>query len=233
MERAAIVEAYLAGLKKKEVHPNTRPFITISRESGAGGNALADELLEVLPEMLGELGEGWQKFDQELCQLVAREPKLGVSLDELISESYRSEIQCFLFDLVSGSSQQYVAYKRMFEIIRILATLGKVVIIGRGGSQITRNMPLGIRVRLVSDLETRVRTMQRILGVDRDVALKRIKDQDRDRERLVRDFFNRDIADPHLYDAVFDTQRLTVREVAELVCAMVRQRMAHYPALRA
>lgn len=229
MERAAVIEAYLAGLKRKEVHPNTQPFVTISRESGAGGNSLSAALIKALAAQVPGLGAGWQMFDQELCQLVANDAKLGVSLDELVTEKYRSEAERFFYDLVSGRPTQYVAYKRIFGVIRLLAVLGKVIIVGRAGSQITKNMPLGIHVRLVAEERSRIVRMEKYLNVDRYEAERTVREQDRDRARLVRDFFNRDISDPHLYDAVFNTDRIPIPDIADILVGMIKRRAAQYP----
>ena len=43
------------------------PFVTISRQAGAGGNSLGDAILDELKDRRDPLFQGWQRW-QHLCQ---------------------------------------------------------------------------------------------------------------------------------------------------------------------
>ena len=63
------------------------PFITISRQAGARGRTLARAILAEFEKHAKEPRlQGWNSFDEELCQLIVSDPKLNVSLSELITE---------------------------------------------------------------------------------------------------------------------------------------------------
>ncbi len=230
MNHAAIVKEYLKERRGEPIESRGLPFVTISRQAGAGGHTLARDILRALEKRFpADFAEGWEVFDHKLCAMIAQDEKLGISFDALVAEEYRSEISQIIHDLVRQKASRYVVYKRMFEVVRILATLGKCVIVGRGGMCVTGDMPVGVHLRLVAEPETRVKRMMGLLEKGREAAEKTMRDQDRDRKRLVRDFFSRDIEDPQLYDIVVNTDRVTPPEAAELAVDLIAQKMAHFP----
>jgi len=231
MNHIAIVKQFLRTRGREELVAEGYPFVTISREAGAGGHTLAREILRRLATRFpGDLSEGWEVFDHKLCALIAQDEKLGVSFDQLLAEEYRSEVSQVIYELIAQKASRYKVYKRIFEIVRALATLGKCVIVGRASMCVTRDLPLGVSVRLVASEGTRVKRMMQLLEVGEKDALRKVREQDRDRRRLIHDFFDKDIANPLLYDAVFNTERLTIGEIADVVVDLVGQKMARYTA---
>lgn len=231
MNHVAIVKQYLRERGREELVAEGFPFVTISREAGAGGHTLAREILRKLEvKFPGDLSEGWEVFDHKLCVLIAQDEKLGVSFDQLLAEEYRSEVSQVIYEMITQKASRYKAYKRIFEIVRALATLGKCVIVGRAGMCVTQDMPLGVSIRLVAKEETRVKRMMQMLEIKDKEARQKVKEQDRDRRRLIQDFFAKDITDPKLYDAVFNTERLAIPEIAEVVVDMIGQKMARFAA---
>jgi cytidylate kinase len=228
INHAEAVREYLRQRRKEELVCEISPFVTISREAGAGGHTLAREILRRLEDTMPEMGSGWEVFDYKLCLMIAQDEELNGSFSSLMAEEYKSEYNQAIYDLLSGKTQQYHLYKRVFEIVRALATLGRVVVVGRAGACVTADMPHGISLRLVADFDTRVYRMMQLLEIPEDEAVRKVREQDRDRYRLVKDFFGKDIHDPHLYDVVFNTDRITLKEMAEVAADMIRQRMVRY-----
>lgn len=234
MNHVAIIKQYLKSRQSEELVAEAYPFVTISREAGAGGHTLARDILRKLdgrfPE---EFCEGWEVFDQKLCAVIAQDNSIGMTFDALVQEEYRSEATQIIHDLVAQRASRYVAYKRMFEVVRLLATLGKCVIVGRGGMCVTADMPLGVNIRLVADLKTRIRNMAQLLECSEAKAETAVHQGDKDRKRLIHDFFGKDISDPLLYDATFNAERMAIPEIADLVVDMVKQKLHRYQEARA
>ena len=79
------------------------PFVTISRQAGAGGHTLARDVVRAVEKDLpGELGEGWEVFDHRLCLLIAQDPDLSASFNTLLAEGYRSEISITIEEMLMG-----------------------------------------------------------------------------------------------------------------------------------
>lgn len=191
------------------------PFVTISRQAGAGGHVLArallDRTLEARPKALFE---GWSLFDERLAEMVAENPALKVSLRGLAEEEFASDIQDMVSSWIGGLSPQSVVVSHLFKVIRGLAQQGKVIIVGRAGACLTRLFPRGVHLRLMAPLDVRVRRVRTALGCAEKEARRVVADRDRARAALVKTYFRRDIDDPLLYDMVWNTDTVPVEVIA-------------------
>ena len=149
------VAKFLGGLAHPEVpHPVTivrsgvSPFVTISRQAGAGGHTLAERLIALMEgSETSELFRGWQMFDEKLCEQLLRDTHSEVSLQSLLSEEYRSQVSDFISGFFGAKqSSASVIFQKTFETIRALASVGKVIIVGRAGAQVTEGLPQGVHV---------------------------------------------------------------------------------------
>lgn len=230
MEPHDPVQAYLASQSLEPRPPGpaaaVRPFITISREAGAGGHALATTLLDKMRDRGPDpLLAGWQVFDQELCVKAVQSPRLRESLQNLLNAETRSPVQDALGPFF-GSPPQYSVHHEIFQWIRTVAAAGKAIIVGRGGALVTRGAAPGVHVRLVAGFPARVRRMSGLLGLDEREAADLTREQDAARARLIRMYFGRDIADPLLYDAVWNTEKVPLTAVADSVLDLLQERCA-------
>ncbi len=202
------------------------PFITISRESGAGGHTLASAILNEMSHHSDPTLEGWHMCDQELCRRVSEEPGLKVTMKNLLVAEYKPLIEDFLEQLIVGVTPQDAVVKKMFEIVRKLALLGKVIVVGHGGACLTRDLPGGIHLRLVAALPSRIKRMSKLLQVSELRAGEIVHEQDKGRATLIRNFFNKDISNPLLYDMVWNTDCVSVEEIARSVLQLTKLRSA-------
>ena len=227
MDHITMLKKYLKARSRDSAEAGSGcPFVTISRQAGAGGHVLARDIVRAVGDHLpGEMGEGWEVFDHKLCLLIAQDEELSASFDSLLAESYRSEASLVLEEIIMGESRQYRTMKRIFQVVRGLCAIGKVVIVGRAGSCVAADLPMHVAVRLVASKESRIRNMMELLDASRVEAQRAIQKQDRERAKLLDDFFSRDVNDPLLYDCVLNSDRLSSPQQSELVVAMLRQRM--------
>ncbi len=200
------------------------PFITISRQAGAGGNSLAAAILEQLDQRKTELCQGWQKFNQELCHKIADEPGMSVALDRLVKLEYRSGIEDMVGEIMIGTKPQDSVNKKIFEWVRALAVHGKAILIGRGGVCYTRDLPLGIHIRLVAPLVLRVKRMSTLLELEEKKAKELVLEQDESRAKLMKNYFGKNIDDPLLYDAVWNTGTVAMEQIARSIVMMIEKK---------
>lgn len=203
------------------------PFVTISRQAGAGGNALAVALEEKIQKLHTEpLFRGWQLCGHQLCQMIGQDPALKAVVESLKRTEYHSQAEDMLSQLIYGGSSQDLAVKRMFHLMRTFAIHGKVVLVGRGSTLLTRDLPLGIHVRLEASMESRVRRMMPEFGPDEKKVRQLIEEKDKAKAGLVKTFFNKDIRDLLLYDAQWNTDRVPIPEIAKILIEMIRDKAA-------
>lgn len=204
-----------------------RPFVTISRQAGAGGHSLANVLIERFhqqPEK--ELFGDWEMFDQKLVAMVAEDPNLRVSVEALLGDEYRRATDDFFRQLFIATTHQDIVMDRVFRLVRVLAEVGKAVIVGRAGSEVTRGLGPSVAVRLVAPEGMRVQRMTELLGVSERKATELIDKRDNGRARLLKRHFRVDIDDPLLYDAVWNTATASFDSISEAIISMLRERAA-------
>jgi hypothetical protein len=227
------IAKFLGGLAHPEVpHPATivrrgvSPFVTISRQAAAGGHTLAERLIALMEgREKSELFSGWQMFDEKLCERLLQDTDAEVSLQSLLSEEYRSQVADFIGGFFGAKqSSASLIFQKTFETIRALASVGKVIIVGRAGAQVTQGLPQGVHVRLVAPEYVRIQRMAELLGVNEKDARLAIQRQDRDRARLVKDFFHSNIDDPLLYDFVCNSEGEVFEPIAQAVICLIKQR---------
>jgi len=226
MNHSAVVKQFLKDRTTANGLEKGFPFVTISRQAGAGGHTLARQIIRSLEKKFTmDAANEWEVFDQKLCALLTESGVTKATFDSLITEEYQSEVRQFVNDLISGQPTQYKLFKRIFEVVRLLGSVGKVVIVGRAGAFVTRDLPHGIHIRLVAGEDVRVARMAKMLEVSEDKARKAVRTQDRARARLVNDYFNCDNSDPVHYHAVFNSERISIPDVADIVADLVGEQI--------
>ena len=59
-------------------------------------------------------------------------------------------------------------------------------------------------------------------NLDRHEAEKAMKKKDKEREHLIKDFFNADINDPLLFDVTFNIDKQSTADLAALIVQMIK-----------
>lgn len=205
-----------------------RPFVTISRQAGAGGHTVANELIKVFADQEDKrlFGE-WQMFDQNLVEMVADDSDMKVSVESLISEQYQTRTDDFLRQALSATAPQDVVVQQIFRLVRHLAGIGKVVIVGRAGAQVTRGIGPSIAVRLIAPENVRVKRMMEIRRLAEKPARDLVRKHDAGRQRLLKRYFKVDVDDDLQYDVTWNTAEVTPRAIAYAIAQVLRERSLH------
>ena len=223
------LRAYFAAQRMPEPPTSderVRPFVTISRQAGTGAHALGDSMLDVFSRQPDtEMFGGWQVFDRNLCEIVVQDTRFAKSVDSLIEEEYRSKTNDFFHQMMRSTVDQSMVMKRVFLVVRTVASMGKAIIVGRAGSHVTKDMPLGVSIRLIGDEDIRVARAMTANAISKKDAHAGARKRDEARARLLRQHFDADIDDTAAYDAVFNVGRATHHEIASSVTCLIRARV--------
>ena len=227
MERFLRAQAVVDKTRGKTQRPEERPFVTISRQAGAGGHDLADKLAARLNAKTEDgLFGGWQVFDHRLCRVVAEDPNYSHTLDDLVNEDYRTRADEFFQSLFRSSVDQRAVMERVFRVVRAVASVGKAIIIGRAGAQVTKDMGPGISIRLIAPEVVRIKGVMDFYGLDEKEARAESKRLDTGRARLLKTHFGVDIEDPTQYDAVLNTGKVSIDSIADVVVVMLQHEIS-------
>jgi cytidylate kinase len=198
-----------------------RPFVTISRESGAYGTTIADLLAEYLLKHERRREASWAVFDKELIQKVVEEHQFPARFKGYFAETPTPFIEDTLEELFGLHPLQETLIRSISETILHLATLGYVILVGRGANIITRKLPNGTHMRLVGSFEKRVAHMKEFLSLTEKQAREYVIKEDHDRQAYIKRYFQKDISDVSLYDLIINTDTVPLEEAVIIIGDMV------------
>ena len=110
--------------------------------------------------------------------------------------------------------------------MRLLASQGHTILVGRGAGALTQGVPGGVHVRVVAPRDWRIGRMMETQHLSRAEADSQIRRMDRDRERFVRQYFHVEAPDPTGYDLILNHARMDQDTMADLLAHYVRLRDA-------
>ncbi len=194
------------------------PFITISRQAGAGGITVGEKLAAYLQKEDKEALCPWTLFDRSLISAVLSEHMLPQEFDKFMPEDKISEIKDMMEELFGLHPSEWALAHKTSETILHLAQMGNVILVGRGANVITRKLlSTGFHVRLVGSLENRIKHVEVYYHLNRNEAVQFIKKEDEGRKSYLKQNFDKNIDDPLLYDVVINTDHMTYDAVARLI----------------
>jgi cytidylate kinase len=182
--------------------------ITIEREYGAGGGAIAKKLAERL---------GWKLWDDALTCEIARLAQVDQAAVERLDERCDSLFYRLMKVFMRGSMEQSLPVRGMdhFDadsmvdfmqrVISGAAAEGNSVIVGRGAPFLLRDRPDTFHVFVYASLREKLRRLQES-GKNETDALDEIENVDRQRVIFVRRYFNMEWPTRHLYHMMMNSQ---------------------------
>jgi cytidylate kinase len=223
-QRLAAIEARLKSLlhPAKDGDRKRKPFVTISRETGAGGCTVGRLLVERL-NAAKFAGGDWIFLDKELVGRALEHQNLPAALEKFLPEDTVNEIQATIGELVGLHPSLWTLNEKVAEAILRFAYMGNVVLAGRGATFITRKIG-GVHVRLVGSLAKRSARMAEALKTTHTVAETTCLKGDLGRRRYVRSHFNEDVDDPLCYDLVINTDRVPPEHAAAMIASLLTSR---------
>lgn len=193
-------------------------YITLSRELGSGGEAVARILAEKLD---------WQVYDKEILNYMTENLQIQEQVLAEMDEHVRGAMEEWLNSLPSSNQQigQYAYFQHLTRALFVIARHGRAIIVGRGaGFVLPRENGLSIRVTAPSAV--RVKSIATLEKLSSGQARKRIEKADKEQERFVREYTHRDFNDCSCYDLVVNTEKLPPESVAKLIWRALDQRVA-------
>jgi cytidylate kinase len=199
-------------------------FITISRQAGAGAKQFAARLAERLNARSSD-GPRWTSWDRELVEKIAQDDHLSTELIDSLTEHSRSWVDQLLADVGSTVSKHvpddFRIYRRVAQAIRALAQHGRVIVVGRGGMCITRDMRGGLHIRLVAPLEHRINALVGRYMISRTEAAGVVHGIDLGRADFYRHFFPEMRFAPEQFSVTFNTSAVTEDQLLSAIVALI------------
>jgi cytidylate kinase len=199
------------------------PFITIARQSCAGGSGLAQLLAEQLNRRAAP-GASWSIFGGNIINQMLQSNHLPEDLARFLPEDRVPEVNATIGELVGLHPSLWDLMQKTKETMRRLALGGHVILVGRGSNFATADIPGGIHVRLVAPPEHRARYYAQRFGTTEAEALVHNAKCDAARRRYVAAQFDKKLDNPAAYDFVLNTSLVPLPEAVQLVLAHLQAR---------
>jgi cytidylate kinase len=197
------------------------PFVTISREYGCGAYAIAETIAETLNRECTD-GACWVAYDRKVLDAVMEDMGLSSRLAETLTFAAKSQMSNLFQTMFSTIPPQVAVYQKLAETVHTLAINGRVVIVGRAASAITRGMPGGYHVRVVAPLEWKVSRLADLYEMGRREAEKMIIEKGRKRVDFLKNFVKFDSENPVNYHLVINNAEHGPSDIARIVLSGMR-----------
>src|SRR5216117_1149874 len=205
------------------------PIITITRQYGSGGSAVAKRAADAL---------GWTLIDNEFVEEVAR--RAGLPAEEVAQREERApgllerlartlavsspELFITAASITQVEADEETITKIAERVIQEAAAHGRAVLVGRGAQALLAQRPDALHVYVIAPREFRLKLAVRRLGADPATAERVVDDTDRQRDQYVKTYYGRQRQDLGNYDLVVNTERLAIEGAAQLIVAEARRR---------
>lgn len=188
-------------------------IVTVSHEMGSGGAEIGAALAERL---------GYRYVDQDMITQAAHQ--YGVGEEKL---TQLDETKPSLFERFDVETRQYITVLQ--SALLDVAELENVVLMGRGGQVLLRGITHVLRIRVMAPFDMRVkRVMKKMAGrmgesVDVRTAAEMVRRNDHEKFGRMRYLYDVDWGDPALYDAVINTDKLSIEAGVDLIIGLLHR----------
>jgi cytidylate kinase len=184
---------------------NTMAVITISRGSYSYGKAIAEQVAQRL---------GYECIAREV--LIEASGEFNIEEVKLIRAIHDAPS---VLERFGQRKERYIAYIQA-ALLKHLQK-GNVVYHGLAGHFFVKGVSHVLKVRIIADLEERVRLEMKRNNIPQEEALRILKSDDEQRRSWSRHLYGIDTWDPSLYDLVLHMGKIRVNDAVEIICDTV------------
>ena len=219
-----LTQRYIESIAKQDFEG---PVITIAREFGCPTKKMVSSLVARLDEIKGPKTKNipWRWINKEILSESARELELDPADIEYV---FKFEKKNFFDDILSSQSRKYYKSDRQIRktiarVIRNIASEGNVIIIGRGGVAITRDIERSLHIMLEAPVEWRAIRVAQKYCLNEKEAIKHALDVDKNR-RAFRDYFHGKGTEYTRFDVRYNSMTLSNSDIAESIIGLMKAR---------
>ena len=187
------------------------PIITISRGSYSKGKAVAEKVAQQL---------GYECISRDIILEASEE--FNVPEIKLIRAIHDSPN---ILDRLSHNKEKYIAYVQMALLKHFCKD--NIVYHGLAGHFFVKDISHVLKVRIIADLEDRVRLEMEREGITRAEALHLLKKDDEERRKWSEHLYGTDTWNPSLYDLVIHIHKVSVDDAVDIICHTARLKEFH------
>ena len=205
--------------------PSTSFAITISRQLGAGGSFVGQQLANKLNilfadrDILHYAANRLATFEENLESREERLLSFWHSFLKMLPQKDVVTIPSIAPALEYTDQELFDAEA---EIIKKIVHEHPAVILGRCGHYILRDEPNHISVFLHADQRIRINRIRKLYNLQNDEATKMVEKSDKERAAYCKTFTHKEWMNATNYDLSIDTSKVTLEQAVELILQYIR-----------
>jgi cytidylate kinase len=200
------------------------PVITISRLTGCDARQVAALLVDDLNHKYP--AQKWKWIDKDIIYAIAKE----LNTDTQRVENFYKGIELSnLSEMIMAFSGGFVSDLRVKKAIKdIVLTIckeGHVILVGRGGVSIARDVINSLHIRLIAPFYWRVENVMAKKKMNIEQAEEYVVDTDEKRFNLIQTFLDKKPLNlDYLFDATINRSAFSIQDISDLVLVMYEKK---------
>ena len=213
-------------LQKREQNKTSSgpgPVITISREFGCPGKKIARELTDAINKK--KKRDKWCWVSKEI--LAESADQLGLNPGE-IQYVFDYEKRGIIDEIIAAQTRKYHRSDKKIrntigKVIKKIAETGNVIIVGRGGAAIAKNIKNSLHIKLIGDIEWRAKNVGKRHDKDIDEAIQFTLDYDKKRKKFL-DYYWGKASDDSIFDLIYNCNKMTSEDIVTSIIHILERK---------
>jgi cytidylate kinase len=201
------------------------PVITISRLTGCDARQVAAILADNLNHRFGTTK--WRWVDKDIIYAIAKELNTDTQRVENFYKGIElSNISEMIMAFSGGFVSDLRVKKAIKDVVLSMCKEGYLILVGRGGVSIARNIADSLHIRLVAPFYWRVENVMKKKEMNLETAEKFVVDTDEKRFNLIQSFMDKKPLNiDYLFDATINRKSYSIEEIADLIISMYEKKV--------
>ena len=201
------------------------PVITLSRLTGCDARQVAALLVDNLNRKYGTTK--WRWVDKDIIYSIAEE----LNTDSQRVENFYKGIELSnISEMIMAFSGGFVTdlrvKKAIKDVVLTMAKEGFIVLVGRGGVSIAREITDALHIRIIAPFYWRVENVMKKKDMNMETAETFVVDTDEKRFNLIRAFLDKKPLNiDYLFDATINRSSFTIHEISDLILSMYEKKV--------
>ena len=201
------------------------PVITISRTTGCDARQVAANLVEILNTRFGT--NRWKWVDKDIIYAIARELDTDAQRVENFYKGFKlSNISEMIMAFLGGFVSDLRIKKAIKDVVLTMCKEGYIILVGRGGVAIAKDVTDALHIRLVAPFYWRVENVMKKKEMSMEVAEEYVIDTDEKRFNLIETFLDKKPLNiDYLFDATINRSSYTIQDIASMILVMYEKKI--------
>ncbi len=208
------------------------PVITIARQTGCDARQVAENIVDNLNRKSGT--NKWKWVDKDIIYDIAKE----LNTDTQRVENFYKGIELSnMSEMIMAFSGGFVSdlrvKKAIKDVVLSICKEGYIVLVGRGGVSIAKDIVDALHVRLIAPFYWRVENVMKKKEMDIETAEEYVVDTDEKRFNLITTFLEKkQLNIDYLFDVTLNRQSFSIIETGDIITSMYEKKVGRQIAER-